>query len=46
VGGRVMQETRVDNPRFSAGAVFVCDPDGVRIELVEQPGDPSVLPGS
>ena len=45
-GGRVLQETRVDNPLFSAGAVFVCDPDGVRIELIEQPGDPSALPGS
>ena len=46
LGGRVMKETRIDNPRFEAGAVFVCDPDGVRIELVEQPGDPAALPGS
>jgi glyoxylase I family protein len=46
VGGRVLEQTRVSNPSFNAGAVFVCDPDGVRIELVEQPGDPKALPGS
>ena len=46
VGGRVLNETRIDNPEFRASAVFVIDPDGIRIELVEQPGDPTALPGS
>ena len=43
-GGRVLAETRVDNPRFQAKAVFASDPDGTRIELVEAPGDPAALP--
>ena len=46
VGGRVLSETRIDNPEFRASAIFVTDPDGTRIELVEQPGDPTALPGS
>jgi catechol 2,3-dioxygenase-like lactoylglutathione lyase family enzyme len=45
-GGRVLEHTRTDNPRFSAAAVFVSDPDGTRIELVQAPGDPAALPGS
>jgi catechol 2,3-dioxygenase-like lactoylglutathione lyase family enzyme len=46
LGGRVLEATRVDNPRYQASAVFLVDPDGTRIELVEQPGDPDSLPGS
>lgn len=34
-GGRVLAHTRIENPQFRAGAVFVTDPDGTRIELVE-----------
>jgi len=45
-GGRLLEHTRVDNPQFRAGAVFLTDPDGTRIELVEAPGDPSAIPGS
>ena len=45
-GGRVLKHTRTENPRFSAAAVFVSDPDGTRIELVQAPGDPAALPGS
>lgn len=44
-GGRVLEETRIDNPRFGAKAIFATDPDGTRIELVEAPGDPGALPG-
>jgi catechol 2,3-dioxygenase-like lactoylglutathione lyase family enzyme len=44
-GGRVLGETRIDNPRFGAKAIFATDPDGTRIELVEAPGDPAALPG-
>jgi glyoxylase I family protein len=35
VGGRVLAQTRIYNPRFEAHAIFVLDPDGTRIELVE-----------
>ena len=43
-GGRLLAETRIDNPRFRARAVFATDPDGTRIELVEAPGDPAAVP--
>ncbi len=45
-GVRVLEESAVFNPKFNAGAIFVTDPDGTRIELVSAPGDPSRLPGS
>ena len=34
-GGRVLESTRIHNPRLGASAIFVLDPDGTRIELVE-----------
>ena len=45
VGGVILRETRTENRHFGAAAIFVTDPDGTRIELIEQPGDPNVLPG-
>jgi catechol 2,3-dioxygenase-like lactoylglutathione lyase family enzyme len=42
-GGRVLASSRID-----AGpvvALFVLDPDGTRLELVQAPGDPEKLPG-
>jgi len=45
-GGRCLAATRIDDPRFQTRAVFVVDPDGMRIELVQAPGDPGALPGS
>lgn len=45
LGGRVLRDTRTHNPERRAGAVFVLDPDGTRIELVEATGDPSRTPG-
>ena len=46
VGARVLQPTRLDIPGFGAAAVFVTDPDGTMIELVQAPGDPEVPPGA
>ena len=43
-GGTVLAETRVDNPDWHSSAVFVTDPDGLRIELLQAPGDPNALP--
>ncbi|GAB5451351.1 MAG: VOC family protein [Halioglobus sp.] len=45
-GGRLMGHTRVDNPEWKTHAAFVTDPDGLRIELLQAPGDPGALPGS
>ena len=45
VGARVLDETLIEIPDFGAAAVFVSDPDGTLIELVQAPGDPEVPPG-
>jgi len=37
LGGRLLAHTRIENPRLRARAVFLTDPDGTRIELVETP---------
>lgn len=39
LGGRPLPHTRIANPRLGARALFVLDPDGARVELVEGPGD-------
>jgi catechol 2,3-dioxygenase-like lactoylglutathione lyase family enzyme len=46
LGGRVLAGSEIDNPRFQTKAVFVVDPDGLRIELLQTPGDPDSLPGA
>ncbi len=38
-GVAVLDETRIEFPEFGSAAVFVCDPDGTLIELVQSPGD-------
>jgi catechol 2,3-dioxygenase-like lactoylglutathione lyase family enzyme len=45
VGAAVREQTRVGVATMKAQAVFVTDPDGTRIELVQAPGDPEKLPG-
>ena len=45
-GGRVLEGTRIENPLYDTSAIFVSDPDGLRIELLESPGDPNALPGA
>ena len=40
-GVEVLEQTRIRNPELRSEVVYVLDPDGVRIELVELPGDPS-----
>ena len=45
LGGRVLDETLIEIPEFGAAAVFIADPDGTLIELVQAPGDPEVPPG-
>ncbi len=44
-GARVLDETLIDLPEFGAAAVFVTDPDGTLIELVQSPGDLEAPPG-
>lgn len=40
-GVEVMRETRVRNEAFGSDVVYVLDPDGVRVELIQLPGDPT-----
>ncbi len=44
-GIAALRETYIERPEFEASAVFVSDPDGTRIELVQSPGDLALLPG-
>jgi catechol 2,3-dioxygenase-like lactoylglutathione lyase family enzyme len=41
LGGRVLEGTRISNPAFKADLLYVTDPDGTRLELVEVPDDPT-----
>ena len=34
-GVQVLESTRIDNPKLQSAVVFVTDPDGTRIELVQ-----------
>lgn len=45
-GVETLDDTRIDFPEVHSGAVFVCDPDGTLIELVESPGDLEAPPGA
>lgn len=44
-GATPLEETRMENPRVGARAVVVLDPDGLRLELIEAPGDPAAPVG-
>ena len=39
-GFEVVESSRVRNPEFGSDVVFVLDPDGVTVELIQLPGDP------
>jgi catechol 2,3-dioxygenase-like lactoylglutathione lyase family enzyme len=41
LGGRVLEESRVYNTEFDSHLVYVTDPDGLRMELIETPKDPT-----
>lgn len=38
LGAHVLEHTRVENSAFQSTVVFLTDPDGTRIELVQMPG--------
>ena len=40
-GVEIMTQTRIDNPELGSEVVYVLDPDGVRVELIQLPGDPT-----
>jgi len=45
-GVQILRRTHIDIPAFAAAAIFVADPDGTLIELVQSPGDPALPPGA
>ena len=44
-GGEYLSHTLVENPEFRVKSCMVTDLDGTRIELLQAPGDPDMLPG-
>jgi glyoxylase I family protein len=44
-GVHILEQTHIDIPAFAAAAIFITDPDGTLIELVQSPGDPAAPPG-
>ena len=42
-GGSLREDSRIDIGG-GASALFVLDPDGTRIELIDAPGDPAAIP--
>jgi glyoxylase I family protein len=43
-GGRVLPETRGAHPERGTRFLMAIDPDGIRLELIEAPGDPARIP--
>lgn len=46
LGGTCLEHTRVDVPQHQSKSIFVLDPDGMSIELLELPYDKDWLPGA
>lgn len=44
-GGTVLEQTRVGQADIGVELIYILDPDGVRIELIQLPGDPMQAPG-
>ena len=44
-GGKLIESSLIDNSTYGIMACMVTDPDGLRIELLQAPGDPHLLPG-
>jgi glyoxylase I family protein len=44
-GVAIQDRTRIDVTAVGVAAVFISDPDGTLIELVQAPGDPEAPPG-
>jgi glyoxylase I family protein len=43
-GGRILRETQGAHPERSTRFLMATDPDGTRLELIQAPGDPSLVP--
>jgi len=45
-GGGILRETHIGQQDSPTRAIMAFDPDGVRLEIIEGPGDPNAVPGS
>jgi catechol 2,3-dioxygenase-like lactoylglutathione lyase family enzyme len=45
-GGGLLRATRLGGPDRPTQVIMAFDPDGIRLELIEGPGDPNAVPGS
>ncbi len=45
-GGSIREDSRLKLPDGDTRALFVLDPDGMRIELIDAPGNPAAVPGT
>jgi catechol 2,3-dioxygenase-like lactoylglutathione lyase family enzyme len=45
-GGGVLAATRIGEKGSPTRAIMAFDPDGVRLEVIQGPGDPNAVPGS
>jgi hypothetical protein len=41
-----LPETRIGLPGSPTHVIMAHDPDGLRLELIQSPGDPNAVPGS
>jgi catechol 2,3-dioxygenase-like lactoylglutathione lyase family enzyme len=46
MGGGLIETTRIGDAKSPVRVIMAHDPDGVRFELIQGPGDPNALPGS
>jgi catechol 2,3-dioxygenase-like lactoylglutathione lyase family enzyme len=44
-GGGLLPETRIGRSASRTQVIMAHDPDGVRLELIQGPGDPNAVPG-
>jgi len=45
-GGGVLPASRIGSPGAPVQVVMAHDPDGMRLELIQGPGDPNAVPGT
>jgi lactoylglutathione lyase len=46
LGGRIIESSRYRHPELGSHVLFVTDPDGARVELIQLPGDPGQVVGT
>jgi lactoylglutathione lyase len=46
LGGHVIESSRYQDSELGSHVLFVSDPDGARVELIELPGDPGQMVGA